>query len=114
MVIDAPPDRLYCLQSKFYYRFSLPTEQLRALRLQHVIFAARGRDGFKVNDRSFRGKSFPRCFACTEAVARLQETFKLDLSEAITLGQTLLRMHVIRHVVNEHDFIDQHYFYHFA
>ena len=40
--------------------------------------------------------------------------FKLDLAEAITLGQTLLRLQLIRHVVDEHDFIDQDYFYHFA
>ena len=90
-----------------YYRFSLPTERLRALRLHDVIFAVRGRDGFKVKDRSYRGKSFPRCFVGTEAAAWLQKNFKLDQAEAITLGQTLLRLHVIRHVVNEHDFIDQ-------
>ena len=100
--------------ANFYYRFSLPTDRLRALRLQDVIFAARGRDGFKVKDRSFRGKSFPRCFVGTEAVAWLQETFKLDLAESITLGQTLLRLHVIRHVVDEHEFIDQDYYYHFS
>ena len=100
--------------ANFYYRFSLPTDRLRALRLQDVIFAARGRDGFKVKDRSFRGKSFPRCFVGTEAIAWLREAFKLDLAEAITLGQTLLRLQLIRHVVDEHDFIDQDYFYHFA
>ncbi len=100
--------------ANFYYRFSLPTDRLRALRLQDVIFAARGRDGFKVKDRSFRGKSFSQCFVGTEAVAWLQKKFKLDLAEAITLGQTLLRLHMIRHVVNEHDFIDQDFFYHFS
>lgn len=99
---------------KFFYRFSLPTDRLRALRLQDVIFAARGREGFRVKDRSFRGKSFPRCFVGAEAVGWLQETFKLDLGEAITLGQTLLRLHVIRHVVDEHDFIDQDYYYRFS
>ena len=98
----------------FYYRFSIPTDRLRALRLQDVIFAARGRDGFRVKDRSFRGKSFPQCLVGTEAAAWLQKTFKLDLADAITLGQTLLRLHVIRHVVNEHDFMDQNFFYHFS
>ena len=98
----------------FYYRFSLRTDHLRSLDLKEVVFAIRSRDGFKVKDRTYRGQSFPLCFVGSEAAEWLQEKFALTQTESISLGQTLLRLHVIRHVVDEHEFIDQHYFYRFA
>ncbi len=100
--------------ANFFYRFSLPTDHLRALNLKDVVFAIRGRGGFKVKDRTYRGKSFPHCFVGSEAAAWLQEKFELTQTESISLGQTLLRLHVIRHVVDDHEFIDQNYFYRFA
>ena len=100
--------------ANFFYRFSLRTDHLRALKLKDVMFAIRSRDGFKVKDRTYRGKSFPHCFVGSEAAGWLQEKFELTQTESISLGQTLLRLHVIRHVVDEHEFIDQNYFYRFA
>ena len=100
--------------ASFFYRFSLRTDHLRALDLKDVVFAIRSRDGFKIKDRTYRGKSFPLCFVGSEAAEWLQEKFELTQTESISLGQTLLRLHVIRHVVDEHDFIDQDYFYRFA
>jgi len=98
----------------FYYRLSPSTPKIGLPDLQKVIRAARGANGFTVRDRSYLGKRFPKCFVGSEAADWLKNQYDLTPPGAIALGQTLLRLHVIRHVVDEHDFIDRAFYYRFT
>ena len=95
----------------YYYRFRPSTQKIGSVDLQQVIRAARGANGFAARDRSYLGKRFPKCFVGSEAVNWLKIQYDLTSPGAVALGQTLLRLHVIRHVVDEHDFIDRAFFY---
>lgn len=98
----------------FYYRLGSSTPRIGLLDLQQVIRAAPGANGFVVRDRSYLGKRFPKCFVGSEATEWLKKQYDLTLPGVIALGQTLLRLHVIRHVVDEHDFIDRAFYYRFT
>ena len=97
----------------YFYRFRASTHITASLDLTQVIEAVRGSGGFAVRDRSYHGKQFPNCFVGREAVAWLQQHYDLSAPGAVALGQTLLRLHLIRHVVDEHNFIDSGFFYRF-
>ena len=99
---------------EYYYYFRATTQKICALDLRQVIGGVRGATGFSVRDRSHLGKRFPKCFVGSDAAEWLKNRYDLTLPGAVALGQTLLRMHVIRHVVDEHDFIDKKFFYRFT
>jgi potassium-dependent mechanosensitive channel len=73
----------------------------------------RGKDGVDVRDRRHRLTVFARCFIGSEAVDWIVEHEDLSRGEATALGQRLLERGLFRHVRDEHDFRDGHFFYRF-
>ena len=81
--------------------------------LAAVADRLRSEGGVPVRDRRHRFTVFPRCFIGSEAVDWLALHEGVSRAEAVALGQRLLERGVFRHVRDEHDFRDGHFFYRF-
>ncbi len=81
--------------------------------IERLTEQMRGPGGVVIQDRRYRLNVYPRCFVGTETVDWLMQTQKATREEAIRLGQTLLEQGVIHHVLDEHPFEDEYYFYRF-
>ncbi len=78
-----------------------------------VLIALRSPGGVVIQDRSYRLKTYPRCFIGTEAVDWLCRSYKVSPQEAIKFGSDLVARRVIHHVVDDHDFKNENLFYRF-
>jgi small-conductance mechanosensitive channel len=81
--------------------------------LAAVADRMRGSGGVDVRDRRHRLTVFAGCFIGSEAVDWLALHEGLSRGEATALGQRLLERGLFRHVRDEHDFRDGHFFYRF-
>lgn len=73
----------------------------------------RGPMGVPVEDRRHLLSTYRRCFVGSEAVHWLADHAGLTRSEAVAVGQRLVDLGFIRHVLAEHGFRDGHYFFRF-
>ncbi len=62
-------------------------------------------------DRSHNLKTYHACFSGSEAVAWMCKRFSCSAAVAELLGQALLNLGLMHHVLHEHEFEDQNYFY---
>ena len=97
-----------------FYRWSRMTPALGALSPRDVAAALRGPRGPEVADRSYRGRTYPRCFVGSEAARWARSRYGLTTAESGALLQALFDLGEFRHVLDAHEFIDGHYFYVFA
>jgi Domain found in Dishevelled, Egl-10, and Pleckstrin (DEP) len=67
--------------------------------------------GVKSVDRSYRLSSYPACFLGTEGVQWLRSQYSCSKEIATQLGQALLQLGLIHHVVHEHGFENAEFFY---
>ena len=67
--------------------------------------------GVKSVDRSYRLSSYPACFLGSDAVKWLRGQFGCSSQIAVQIGQALQKLGLIHHVVHEHAFEDQAFFY---
>lgn len=98
----------------YFYRPCWPSERLKGIKLTKAI--ARMTDsqsGVPVADRSYRAQRYASCFVGSEAVTWFRNTLNINLTEAITCGQTLMNLGLVRHVSGEREFLDAEYFYRF-
>jgi hypothetical protein len=73
----------------------------------------RGPMGVAVEDRRYLLSHYARCFVGSEAVDWLVDHAGLTRGEAVVLGQRLVELGRIRHVLGEHGFRDGHFFFRF-
>lgn len=73
-----------------------------------------GAGGLDIADRTYRGKTYPQCFVGSDAVTWLVGRHGITVGEAEAVGQRLLDLGVLRHVLGEHDFSDANLFYRFV
>ncbi len=78
-----------------------------------VVERMRGPGGVEIRDRRHLLRVHPRCFVGREAVDWLVRCEKISRAEAAALGQRLVDLGVIHHVLDEHGFRDGHFFYRF-
>ena len=105
---DAPFDDGY-----FFFRIGATAHATGGIDLGEVEAAMRARDGVEIADRAYAGKTYPRCFVGAEAVEWLRGRFRLTMGEAEYVGQSLLELGELHHVVDEHGFVGEGYFYRF-
>jgi Domain found in Dishevelled, Egl-10, and Pleckstrin (DEP) len=67
--------------------------------------------GVKAVDRMHRLTRYPACFLGTEAVQWLRSQFQCSSANAVHIGQALLSLGLLHHVVHEHGFENAEYFY---
>ncbi len=95
----------------FFYRFFRNEPLLAKMNLDNVISDSQELRGFEVKDRFWHGVKFPNSFVGDEAVKWLSTFYGLSTEAALELGQILHDIFQFRHVAEEHDFVDQHFFY---
>ena len=78
-----------------------------------LIEQMRSPNGVSIKDRQHRWDTYSKCFVGSEAVKWLMETKKLNLNQAIALGQLLIDRGLIHHVVDRHGFKNEYLFYRF-
>jgi potassium-dependent mechanosensitive channel len=74
----------------------------------------RAADGVPVADRRWLLSVHRACFAGSEAVDWLVRHADLTRHEAAALGERMIALGLLRHVLDEHGFHDGHFFYRFA
>ena len=80
--------------------------------IERFYSVARGSTGLEVADRQYMGATYPKCFVGADAV-RWMQTQGHTLNEAICMGQRLLDLSIIHHVVDAHCFKNEKLFYRF-
>jgi hypothetical protein len=80
--------------------------------LNDFLAQAKGPKGFDRRDRSYMNVAYANCFVGSEAVAWIRAQ-GFTLNEAMTIGQRLVNLSIVSHVVDEHPFQDGNYFYRF-
>lgn len=73
-----------------------------------------GADGVQVSDRRYLLRVYRDCFVGSEAVDWLQRTEALTRNEARIVGERLVELGWVRHVLDEHGFLDGHFYYRFC
>ncbi len=81
--------------------------------LAALVEKMRGPMGVAVADRRHLLSVYRRCFVGSEAVDWLADYAGLTRSEAVAIGQRLVELGRVRHVLSEHGFRDGHYFFRF-
>lgn len=96
-----------------FYRFSVSTPALEAIALDELARQMWSPGGPTVATRTYHGKSYDDCFVGAEAVDWIARRYALSREEALELGQKLINLGLVHHVVDEHPFRDGHYFFRF-
>jgi hypothetical protein len=96
-----------------FFRFSGRRSELDRIDLVQVEAAMRSKNGVPVAERTHLGKLYPRCFVGSDAVDWLMACCALRLGAAEAIGQRLLDLGVLHHVLDEHGFVEGKFFYRF-
>lgn len=76
--------------------------------------AVRFKENVKIEDRTYRLKTYKQVFVGSEAVDYLVASGTTATREdAVLLGKALKQTHIFEHVLRDHDFEDGHLFYRF-
>jgi len=97
----------------FFFRFGLSKKASSQLDLGAIERGLRSPQGVAIADRAYLGTTYERCFVGSEAVEWIMQRQRLSRGEAEDVGQGLLELGVLRHVVDEHGFVDEGYLYRF-
>jgi len=90
------------------------TARLSQVDPERLVSEMRGVAGIEVGDRMHALMRYPQCFVGTDAVEWLAAHLQVSRRSAVRMGQRLVALGHVRHVVDEHDFQDGHYFYCFT
>lgn len=96
-----------------FFRFGLSRAHSEELDLAAIERTMRSPMGVPIADRTYLGTAYPRSFVGSEAVEWLMKRHRLSRGEAEDVGQSLIELGVMHHVVDEHGFVDEGYFYRF-
>ncbi len=98
----------------YFFRFTEDLRDDQVMELGAVIDRMRGPRGVSILDRTYLGRTYPECFIGTEATDWLSRTYGMTRSGAVVLGQRLMDLQLVRHVLDGHDFTDAGYYYQFC
>lgn len=77
-------------------------------------FAALLHRSLTIVDRTYRLKTYPKCFVGSEAASWIARNLKRSNTDAVLLGQALTALGLLVHVVQEQPFQDANFFYRLA
>lgn len=98
----------------YFYRFCATSPAIDAIDLDELIRRMWSRrDGLTIASRPYLGKTYESCFVGSEAVDWMVASHRLSREEAVTLGQFLVDLGIVHHVVDEHAFTDGNFFFRF-
>jgi hypothetical protein len=88
--------------------------QARGVRDDEFMARMRAAGGPEVRDRMYQLQTYQECFVGTAATDWIAAETGLARAQAVQIGQALLDLGHIYHVVREQPFVDGHYFYRHA
>jgi EAL domain-containing protein (putative c-di-GMP-specific phosphodiesterase class I) len=88
-----------------------PDALLHDERLLGIWRAMLAPGGVDIRDRLFNLRLYRQCFAGREAVDWLVRHTQVSRAEALRLGRRLVALGCLKHVLDEHDFLDGELFY---
>jgi hypothetical protein len=101
------------LDGEFFYRFGGDDPRLDAIEIDELVARMRAPGGLDIATRSYLGRTYERCFVGHAAVDWMCASYALARAGATTLGQRLLDLRLVHHVLDEHEFVDGYFFYRF-
>ncbi len=93
--------------ASFFFRVAKYPAQFSWPRFLERFFAA---TGVAIKDRTFHAKTYPSTFIGSEAAKWLSKD-GFSTNEAMTIGQRMIDLSIMHHVVDEHPFRDGEFFY---
>lgn len=96
-----------------FFRFGGRREHVDGVDLLALQREMRGAGGVAISDRRYLGKSYPRCFVGSECVDWMMRNYALPFGGAEAVGQRLLDLGVLHHVVDQHPFLGANLYYRF-
>ena len=84
------------------------------LPLGQVYAGLTAREGVPVEDRSYLGRSYPRCWVGSEAVDWLCKRYELSRRDSVIVLRRLAQFGLVEHVLQEHSLKDRDHFYRFT
>ncbi len=99
--------------AKILTKDSIKHQINKNIDIDTLVEEMRGPNGVSIKDRQHRWDMYSKCFVGSEAVKWLMRTQKMDLNEAISIGQLLIDRGLIHHVVDRHGFKNKYLFYRF-
>ncbi|MGB3509371.1 MAG: mechanosensitive ion channel domain-containing protein [Microcoleaceae cyanobacterium] len=100
-------------ESTVYITDSISDKINKKIDLDTLVEQMRGPNGISIKDRRHRWDVYSKCFLGSEAVEWLMRTQKLNLNEAISIGQLLLDRGLIHNISDKHGFENEYLFYRF-
>jgi hypothetical protein len=97
----------------FFYRFAHRSRALDSIDLDELTARMHSPEGISIRDRTYRRKPYARCFTSSEAVRWFMQIYALTREDATNLGQRLMDLCLIHHVADQHEFVDDNFFYRF-
>lgn len=101
------------LDDKLYYRLAI-SAAADAIDLGDALTALVLGRGVPIADRSYLGKTYPRCWVGSEAVDHLVAVHGLMRHDAWVLLHRLMQFGLIEHVAHSRPFIDGAFYYRFT
>lgn len=99
--------------SGYFYRCVEDEAAIDAIDLDQIVNAMPSVPGL-IATRSYLGKSYPACCVGQELVDWLCRGSALTREQAVNLGQRLIDLCLMQHVVHERAFVDDYLFYRFC
>lgn len=101
------------LDDKLYYRLAI-SAAAEAIDLGDALTALVSGRGVPIADRSYLGKTYPRCWVGSEAVDHLVAVHGLKRHDAWVLLHRLMQFGLIEHVTHSRPVIDGAFYYSFT
>jgi len=96
-----------------FFRFGAGADRLARLDLAALAGEMRGPGGVEIRDRTYLGKSYRACFVGKAGVDCLCARLRTGVGEAESVGHAMRERGLLRHVVDDHPFMDSGLFYRF-
>jgi Domain found in Dishevelled, Egl-10, and Pleckstrin (DEP) len=106
LIYHVAREQVFADENLFFRVARLPS----AFMLSDFVALITSRQGFAVEDRTYLGTDYPRCFIGSEAI-HWMNAVGYNTNEAMSVGQRLVSLSMVRHVTDEHPFKDAKLFY---
>jgi hypothetical protein len=106
LIYHVAREQVFADENLFFRVARLPS----AFMLSDFVALITSRQGFAIEDRTFLGAEYPRCFIGSEAM-QWMSAVGYNTNESMSVGQRLVSLSMARHVTDEHPFKDAKLFY---
>jgi hypothetical protein len=113
--VESNPDRddiIKVIQTYNEIKFVMGSLDSLDFLNQFYLSLSHPMNGVEIKDRSWRFRTYPKTFVGSEAVTWISKKYNIGKSAALILGEKMRDLGCFDHVVSQHPFLDEYYFYH--